>query len=64
MYPGIGISIFGLIPAISLYYTVYEYSKVRMPFHNADLNNFTAGMVAEAVSCVFWVPIDIIKERL
>jgi hypothetical protein len=35
-----------------------------MPFHNADLNNFTAGMVAEAVSCVFWVPIDIIKERL
>jgi hypothetical protein len=29
-----------------------------------NLAFFSAGMIAEAVSCVFWLPIDIIKERL
>ena len=27
LYPGIGISVFGLIPAMSLYFASYEYSK-------------------------------------
>mgnify|MGYP001124740864 CR=1 FL=1 len=26
--------------------------------------NFTAGLLAEAVSCVVWLPIDVVKERL
>ena len=26
--------------------------------------HFMAGMVAEAFSCVLWVPIDVTKERL
>lgn len=25
---------------------------------------FVAGMVAEAISCVLWVPIDVLKERM
>ena len=25
---------------------------------------FTCGMIAELVSCIFWVPVDILKERL
>lgn len=28
------------------------------------LAHFGAGMMAETISCVFWVPIDVVKERL
>lgn len=31
---------------------------------NNPLLFFTAGMIAEACSCVLWVPIDVLKERL
>lgn len=36
-YPGIGISVFGLIPAMSLYFTTYEYSK-KILKNNYKLN--------------------------
>ena len=28
------------------------------------LSHFTSGLLAECVSCVLWVPIDVVKERL
>lgn len=26
--------------------------------------SFISGMMAETISCIFWLPIDVIKERL
>ena len=59
----------GLIPAMSLFFVSYEASKERL-LNNHYLSDkpsvvyFMSGMIAEGVSCVFFVPIDIIKERL
>ncbi|OMJ79253.1 hypothetical protein SteCoe_20761 [Stentor coeruleus] len=69
LYKGLTFSAFGCLPAVCLYFTSYELSKkylLEIPaFKN---NNFlaylTSGMIAEAISCMFFVPIDVIKERL
>jgi inorganic pyrophosphatase/solute carrier family 25 iron transporter 28/37 len=59
-----------MIPAISLYYMTYEWSKVYLAknhqfFKKSDgICFFVAGIMAEAISCIFWLPIDIVKERL
>ncbi|CEG39187.1 mitochondrial carrier [Plasmopara halstedii] len=59
----------GSAPATCLYMTSYEVSKdalinVESFRQNASFLYLGAGMVAEAVSCVLWVPIDVIKERM
>eukprot|EP00922_Rhytidocystis_sp_ex-Travisia-forbesii_P061106 GHVS01090610.1.p1 GENE.GHVS01090610.1~~GHVS01090610.1.p1 ORF type:complete len:353 (+),score=23.94 GHVS01090610.1:147-1205(+) len=76
LYRGIGVSCLGSVPASCLYFSSYE--LVRQPirtFMGRDamsssprtvqlITDFTAGFVAEAASCVLWVPIDVCKERL
>lgn len=71
LYSGFGITFFGSAPALCLYFTSYEYiktliSRVRIINNHTPqfLQHFTAGMLAECVSCVLWVPIDVVKERL
>lgn len=67
-YKGISISVIGSIPASGLYFGSYEYAKknlIKGDFfkrHEA-ISHFLGGIFAEAISCIFWVPIDIIKER-
>lgn len=65
-YRGIIPASAGSIPGVALYFTSYELCKDIMS-SNAGLPsyvvNFTSGFVAEAVSCVFWVPTDVLKER-
>ncbi|KAL6075710.1 Mitochondrial carrier protein [Balamuthia mandrillaris] len=73
-YRGFGITFLGSAPAGCLYFTSYELSKnvlttsaSSLPFPSSSasfLIHFTSGLVAEAVSCILWVPIDIIKQRL
>jgi hypothetical protein len=69
LYRGFGVTLLGSAPAGVLYFTSYEVTKdtlatapllARVP----ALAHFAAGMVAEAFSCILWVPIDVIKERM
>ncbi|KAH7482494.1 hypothetical protein PRIC1_006884 [Phytophthora ramorum] len=69
LYRGIGVSMLGSAPATCLYMTSYEVSKdalvgVESFQVNPSLLYLGAGMAAEALSCVLWVPIDVIKERM
>ncbi|CAI5741874.1 unnamed protein product [Peronospora destructor] len=69
LYRGIGVSILGSAPATCLYMTSYEMSKdvlmgVERFRENPSLLYLGAGLAAEAASCVLWVPIDVIKERM
>jgi hypothetical protein len=68
LYRGFGISLFGSMPAAGLYFGSYEFFKKntleyeylqKHPF----LSYLAGGIFAEAVACVFFVPIDVIKER-
>ncbi|KAI9914162.1 hypothetical protein PsorP6_005758 [Peronosclerospora sorghi] len=69
LYRGVGVSVLGSAPATCLYMTSYEKFKnklldVERFRDNPSLLYFGAGMAAEALSCVLWVPIDVIKERM
>jgi len=57
---------FGSVPGVALYFTSYEVAKRLISNNIGGSNyfvNFVAGFTAEAVSCVFWVPTDVLKER-
>ncbi|KAK9173289.1 Mitochondrial carrier protein, partial [Cryptosporidium meleagridis] len=65
LYSGIQISLLGGVPGTVLYFSCYEYFK-RLKFKfikNRDLTNFISGFLAEFVSCIIWVPVDICRER-
>ena len=69
LYRGIGATVVGGAPAMALYMTSYEASKatmLAMPSVQAfpAAAHLCSGMVAEAVSCVVFVPVDVVKERL
>jgi len=67
LYPGFGIVLCGSAPASCLYFTTYETAKgfiLDRQLLYPDLAYMASGMLAELVSCVLWVPIDVVKERL
>ena len=70
LYAGLPITFFGSAPAACLYLTSYEVNKRWLsaaPGLSAlpeAVVHFTAGLLAETFSCVLWVPIDIVKERM
>ncbi len=69
LYAGFGTAFWGSAPAACLYWTSYEASK-KLFFQSQAardrpmLTHFCSGFAAEIVSCVLWVPIDVVKERL
>eukprot|EP01083_Nonionella_stella_P048648 129926_1 len=69
LYQGFGTVLIGSAPAGCMYWTSYETAKIafrRFEFleRNPSLSHFIAGLTAEAFSCLLFVPIDVIKERL
>lgn len=68
MYRGLGVALGGGIPATVMYLNTYDYSKAYLSREDLGLPSFavhlTAGMVAETVSCLVFVPVDVIKERM
>eukprot|EP01084_Bolivina_argentea_P136065 239670_1 len=69
LYRGVTISAIAGCPASCLYFTSYESTRRHLNKYeyfntNAYLSDFCGGLMAEVVSCVFWVPIDVIKERM
>jgi hypothetical protein len=76
LYRGFSTVIVGGTPGTIIYLCSYEIFKERLSdlFHNdgkAMKNSnenftihFTSGIMAEAVACLIYVPVDVIKERL
>ena len=70
LYRGFGAVIVGGVPATMLYLCSYDLAKERLThLSGADGGNlfavhFTAGMIAESISCIVFVPVDVIKERM
>ncbi|CAM9150188.1 unnamed protein product, partial [Phaeothamnion confervicola] len=69
LYRGFGAVVVGGTPGTCLYLTTYDVSKralitVPVLHNNQFLAHFAAGMAAETVCCVVYVPVDVIKERL
>lgn len=67
LYRGLGINVVAGAPASALYFYSYDQSK-KFLSHTTGLQNsfslaFLSGILAEVISCVVWVPIDVIKER-
>lgn len=68
LYRGIGISIFGSIPAACIYFGSYEWFKMKSYDNEFFTKHRTAahlagGIFAEAIACIMFVPIDVVKER-
>ncbi|RNE96738.1 mitochondrial carrier protein [Trypanosoma conorhini] len=71
-YRGVGVATLGSAPGVALYLTTYTWSnEFLQKYRNGALRDVPSwtmhlfcGFLAEAVSCVFWVPIDVTKERL
>jgi len=68
LYRGFFITGFGSVPAVSIYLTTFEAARNRVKgsrFAGYELfTDFWCGILAEAMSCTLFVPIDVIKERL
>ena len=63
LYRGFGAAAFVGTPAGMLYFTTYEGCK-RAVGDAGALGHFGCGLAAEAVACVVFVPIDVVKERV
>lgn len=66
LYRGMSMSILASFPANCIYYSTYEAAKqflIQSAWPQFAVY-FAAGMFAETISCVIFVPIDVIKERL
>lgn len=68
LYRGFGIHVLGSIPASGLYFGSYELFK-KITLQNAFLQQHSfisyllGGIFAETISCLIFVPVDVIKER-
>jgi hypothetical protein len=69
-YGGLGAVLVGGVPGVCIYLTSYEMTKKKLSEHNSPLKNstfaiyFSSGMIAEAICCLLFVPVDVVKERL
>ena len=68
IYRGLPVSVVGSIPGTMLYFGAYEYAKKKLlllsNFSQSEfLMYFIGGMFAETISCLIFVPVDVIKER-
>ena len=66
LYRGLGVSLLGGVPATAIYLNSYDMSKTHLMKQNwPDFVTFlSAGMIAEILACVVFVPVDVIKERM
>eukprot|EP00931_Biecheleriopsis_adriatica_P008555 TRINITY_DN109711_c0_g1_i1.p1 TRINITY_DN109711_c0_g1~~TRINITY_DN109711_c0_g1_i1.p1 ORF type:complete len:329 (+),score=52.99 TRINITY_DN109711_c0_g1_i1:26-988(+) len=67
LYRGFGIVAWLGTPATCAYLSSYEVFKDKLTPEAGDMafmGHFSAGMGAEAVACLLFVPVDVIKERL
>lgn len=68
LYRGFGISVCMQAPAVATFLTSYDWSKAAISTHTplsstSPATHLAAGLAAETVSAVFWVPMEVIKQR-
>lgn len=65
-YRGGGIAVLGSGPGVAAYLNTYNLANSHLSqlCDLKPLNHLAAGVIAETASCVVWVPIDVIKERM
>eukprot|EP01039_Chlorochromonas_danica_P004665 gene4665-5111_t len=68
-YRGVTAVLLGGVPGVCVYILTYESCKARLETfshhqHSPFLSYLGSGMVAEAVCCAFFIPVDVVKERL
>ena len=71
LYRGFGAIVVGGTPGTMTYLCTYEWIKTRLTQSHTNTTtipefaiHFGAGMIAEAIACIIYVPVDVIKERL
>ena len=69
LYRGITVSVLAGCPATCLYFTGYEFTRRKLSEYDyfaqrSYISDFLGGFMAEIGSCILWVPIDVIKERM
>ncbi len=67
-YRGLGVNLLGGAPAAGVYYYSYErFKEALLKLFDVEESlavGLVSGVCAEVVSCVLWVPIEVVKERL
>eukprot|EP00744_Colponema_vietnamica_P022285 GILI01031996.1.p1 GENE.GILI01031996.1~~GILI01031996.1.p1 ORF type:complete len:306 (-),score=11.67 GILI01031996.1:74-991(-) len=67
-YRGVGLTAVAACPGNALYFVAYEWMRDLVEGSTGNLPrpllHLWSGFFAEMVSCVVWVPVDVIKERL
>mmetsp|Transcript_57536 Transcript_57536/g.130369 ORF Transcript_57536/g.130369 Transcript_57536/m.130369 type:complete len:305 (-) Transcript_57536:238-1152(-) len=67
-YRGFSAVAIGGTPATCIYLTSYEISKASLEgatgAKSGALIHLTSGLLAETISCIVFVPVDVVKERL
>lgn len=74
LYRGFGVSVVMQAPAISAFLTTYDWSKAKLSSTYSHVNptlfsasspvvHLSAALIAETASAVFWVPMEVIKQR-
>jgi hypothetical protein len=72
-YRGFGAVVVGGTPGTMLYFCSYEWIKGKLSTASSARAGspmpdfaiyFASGMLAEAIACIIYVPVDVIKERL
>lgn len=69
LYRGFGTVLVGGTPGTMLYLCSYDYIKEEMGGNDASSSSsfmvhFAGGMLAEAIACIIYVPVDVLKERM
>lgn len=71
LYRGFGAVIVGGTPATVVYLCSYDIVKERLSNATGTADgggnfvvHFTSGMTAESISCIVFVPVDVVKERM
>jgi hypothetical protein len=66
LYRGFGAIVVGGTPGTMIYLCGYEWIKNRFEARAVPefAIHFSAGMLAETIACIIYVPVDVIKERL
>ncbi|KAL7750984.1 hypothetical protein RI367_003564 [Sorochytrium milnesiophthora] len=72
LYRGIGAAVFGSFPGQATYFSTYEFSQVKyakmlstwFPDSSGLASHAMAGLTAELASAAFYVPSDMVSQRL
>lgn len=61
---GLGCTLLREIPAVSIYFGVYKYTREKLKTHDFYFRSFVSGSLAGATSWLFNYPTDVIKTRI